>query len=123
MELLREVDDHRGLLHLLLDLPGQGLALVVDKLVGRKLDLEIGQDLVDGPLDHVQVQLKEGRLVAHPLALLPEEQVLPEADRVLVYILEEVTVLRARELVVRELLLGQGIIFVEELEELFLLLN
>ena len=46
VKLLGEINDHRSLFHLLLNLSSQWLALVVDKLVCRELNLKVGHDLV-----------------------------------------------------------------------------
>ena len=51
-------------------------------------------------------------------ALLPEEEHLPEPNRMLVHFLKEVAVLGARELVALKLLLLVRVLFVEELQKL-----
>ena len=95
MQLFGEINDYRRLFDLLLDLFDEWLAHFVYKVVGGQLHLKICHNFVDRPLYHVQVKLKEGRLVAHSLSLFPEEKILPETNRVLVHILKEIAVFGA----------------------------
>ena len=77
VQLLGEVYDNGGLFDLSLDLLGQRLALLQNVGIVRQPLLEVCDDLGDRPLNHVEVKLEEGSLVAESLSLLPEKQVLP----------------------------------------------
>ena len=47
VQLFREVDDNGGFFDLLFDLSSERLAHLMNIVVGRQLDFEVGHDLID----------------------------------------------------------------------------
>ena len=85
----------------------------MDKLILWELDIQISCNFGYRSEDKLQVDLEEGSLLEHGSSFLPEKKHLPEPHSVLVDLLEEFTVFKARELVVRQLLLTVRVLFVE----------
>ena len=117
-QVLDELDDEARLLDLRVHHLGQRLALSENELVLRQLLLEVPDHFVDGLDDELDIQAEERCVVAHLPSLLPVEQDLPEADGVLVHLLQVLEVAGTRELVLLHLLLGVRLVLVEQLEEL-----